>query len=285
MFVDQLRLLTINVGLATHNGDWNWKNVSSPFTRLYYVRRGTARIILPSGTWELIPRHLYLIPAFTIHSYECNGEFEHYYIHIYEDVQSNFSLLDEFIFPVEVVGSELDLHLFQRLCEINPTMNLSQSNPVSYDNNLMLIQNIVKNKQRTLCERVESRGILFQLMARFFKEAHLKSDVEDNRIKKSLNYVKKHINENIRIESLADIACISKDHFIRLFKKEIGMTPGQYISQKKIEKAQLLLVTGDMPIKEIAFSLSYDDHSYFNRLFRKITGVSPLEYRKNHVKK
>lgn len=283
--IDNLHLLTIHVGLAAHNGDWNWKEVSSPFTRLYYVTKGAARIVLPNGTWNLTPHHLYLIPAFTVHSYECEGEFEHYYIHIYEDVKSNSGLLDDFIFPVEIPADEFDLHLCRRLCKINPTMKLVQANPAFYDNNSMLIQNIVKNKQRVLCDRVESRGILYQLLARFLKEANLKSDVSDNRIQKSLNYIKKHINENIRIETLTDVVCISKDHFIRLFKKETGMTPVQYICQKKMEKAQLLLVTEDIPIKEIAFLLSYEDHSYFNRLFRKMTGVSPLEYRKNHAKK
>ena len=53
----------------------------------------------------------------------------------------------------------------------------------------------------------------------------------------------------------------------------------------KIEKAQLLLVTEEMPIKEIAFQLSYEDHSYFNRLFKKITGETPQEYRRGHLKK
>ena len=66
--IDQLHLLILNVGLAIHNADWNWKNVSSPFTRLYYVTEGTARIILPSGVQELLPNHLYLIPSFTTHS-------------------------------------------------------------------------------------------------------------------------------------------------------------------------------------------------------------------------
>ena len=164
-------------------------------------------------------------------------------------------------------------------------MRLTQSNPTFYDNNSMLIQNIMRNKQRVLCDRVESRGILYQLMARFLKDACSKSDLGDNRIQKSITYIRRHINENIKIEALADIVCISKDHFIRLFKKETGMTPVQYISQKKIEKAQLLLVTEDMPIKEIAFQLSYEDHSYFNRLFTKITGETPQEYRRGHLQR
>lgn len=51
--IDQLHLLILNVGLAIHNADWNWKNVSSPFTRLYYIMEGTAQIIFPDGIQEL----------------------------------------------------------------------------------------------------------------------------------------------------------------------------------------------------------------------------------------
>ena len=283
--IEHLHLLTIHVGFASHNADWNWKDVSSPFTRLYYVTKGTARVILPDGVCQLSPHHLYLIPAFTVHSYECDGEFDHYYIHIYEDAQSSSGFLEDFVFPFEIPADSHDLYLCKRLSEINPTLKLIQSNPTSYDNNSMLIQNIMRNKQRVLCDRVESRGILFQLLARFLKDARSKSDVGDDRIQKIITYIRKHINENIRIEMLADKACITKDHFIRLFKKEVGMTPVQYISQKKIEKAQLLLVTENMSIKEISFLLSYDDHSYFNRLFKKITGTSPQDYRNEYRKK
>ena len=271
--------LTLNVGYAYHNADWNWKQVSSPFTRLYYVTKGHARIVLPDKAQELTPGHLYLIPAFTTHSNECEGVFEHYYVHIYEDAQSDSSFLDDFIFPIEVPANEIDLHLFQRLCEINPSMRLPQSNPMSYDNNSMLLQSIAKNKQRILCDRVESRGILYQLIARFLKDAQLKLEISDDRIQRCLVYIRKNINQNIKIETLAEIACISRDHLIRLFKKETGVTPIQYISNKKMEKAQLLLVSGNMSIKEIAYMLSYDDLSYFNRLFKKNTGVSPTEYR------
>lgn len=271
--------LTLNVGYAYHNADWNWKQVSSPFTRLYYVTKGHARIVLSDRVQELTPGHLYLIPAFTTHSNESDGVFEHYYIHIYEDAQSDSGFLDDFIFPIEVPANEIDLHLFQRLCEINPSMRLPQSNPMSYDNNSMLLQSIAKNKQRILCDRVESRGILYQLIARFLKDAQLKLEISDDRIQRCLVYIRKNINQNIKIETLAEIACISRDHLIRLFKKETGVTPIQYISNKKMEKAQLLLVSGNMSIKEIAYMLSYDDLSYFNRLFKKNTGVSPTEYR------
>lgn len=282
--IDQLHLLILNVGLAIHNADWNWRNVNSPFTRLYYVTEGAARILLPTGIQELKPDHLYLVPSFTTHSYLCDTHFVHYYLHIYEDHQSESSILEDFSFPTEIPAGDLELPLIKRLCGINPTMQLPQSDPTSYDNNPTLIKNIIKNKQRTFCDKVESRGIVYQLMARFLKDAQPKAEINDDRIQKVLSYIRKNIYKTIDIDSLAAISCLSKDHFIRLFKKEVNNTPLQYINQKKIEKAQLILITDSMPIKNISYLLAYEDHSYFNRLFKKLTGVTPQQYRDRYKK-
>ena len=282
--IDQLHLLILNVGLAIHNADWNWRNVNSPFTRLYYVTEGAARILLPTGIQELKPDHLYLDPSFTTHSYLCDTHFVHYYLHIYEDHQSESSILEDFSFPTEIPAGDLELPLIKRLCGINPTMQLPQSDPTSYDNNPTLIKNIIKNKQRTFCDKVESRGIVYQLMARFLKDAQPKTEINDDRIQKVLSYIRKNIYKTIDIDSLAAISCLSKDHFIRLFKKEINNTPLQYINQKKIEKAQLILITDSMPVKNISYLLAYEDHSYFNRLFKKLTGVTPQQYRDRYKK-
>lgn len=278
--VEQMHPLVLNVGLAVHNADWNWKNVNSPFTRLYYVTEGSAQIELPDGIYTLSPKHMYFIPAFTIHTNICKSNFVHYYLHIYEDHYSDNDWLDHWKFPVEIEATDLDLALFKRLCEINPHMTLQKSDPTTYDNNPTLMQNLIKNRQRAFCDKVESRGIVFQLLSRFFKQGQSKIEMEHNRIAKTVLYIRKHLNEAIELEKLAEISCLSKDHFIRLFKKELGTTPLQYINQKKIEKAQLLLITEELAVKEIAFQLAFDDYSYFNRLFKKTTGVTPQEYRR-----
>lgn len=278
--VEQMHPLVLNIGLAVHNADWNWKNVNSPFTRLYYVTEGSAQIELPDGIYTLSPKHMYFIPAFTIHTNICKSNFVHYYLHIYEDHYSDNDWLDHWKFPVEIEATDLDLALFKRLCEINPHMTLQKSDPTTYDNNPTLMQNLIKNRQRAFCDKVESRGIVFQLLSRFIKQGQFKIEMEDNRIAKTVLYIRKHLNEAIELEKLAEISCLSKDHFIRLFKKELGTTPLQYINQKKIEKAQLLLITEELAVKEIAFQLAFDDYSYFNRLFKKTTGVTPQEYRR-----
>ncbi len=280
--IDKLHLLTLNVGLANHHGDWNWKNVRSPFARLYYVTEGTAQIEMPSGVYTLTPHHLYFIPAYTKHSYICDSTFSHYYIHIYEDLQSEMSILEQWDYPMEVNACNTDLELVKRLCFINPFLKLPQSNPDAYDNHQTLISNLQLNQRRPFCDKVESRGILFVLMSRFLKYATPKAEVRDDRIQMSLNYIRKNIGSRLDIDLLADKACMSKDHYIRVFKRETGETPNVYITKRKLEKAELSLVTTALPIKSIADSLGYDDYSYFNRIFKKNAGVTPLQYRESH---
>jgi AraC-like DNA-binding protein len=280
--IDKLHLLTLNVGLANHHGDWNWKNVRSPFARLYYVTEGTAQIEMPSGVYTLTPHHLYFIPAYTKHSYICDSTFSHYYIHIYEDLQSEMSILEQWDYPMEVNACNTDLELVKRLCFINPFLKLPQSNPDAYDNHQTLVSNLQLNQRRPFCDKVESRGILFVLMSRFLKYATPKAEVRDDRIQMSLNYIRKNIGSRLDIDLLADKACMSKDHYIRVFKRETGETPNVYITKRKLEKAELSLVTTALPIKSIADSLGYDDYSYFNRIFKKNAGVTPLQYRESH---
>lgn len=111
------------------------------------------------------------------------------------------------------------------------------------------------------------------------RHARPKYEASDKRIKLALEYLNENITEPISIETLASEACLSRDHFIKLFKQELGCTPGQFIIDKKLIKAQLMLATENTSIKDIAYSLGYDDYSYFSRLFRKHTSMTPQNYR------
>lgn len=277
--IDTFHPLTLNVGMAVHNANWNWKNVSSPFIRIYYVTEGTAKIIFLSETYQLRPGYMYMIPAYVFHSYQCTGHFVHYYIHIYENIEFGSNFLEDWEFPVEINAEEFDLKLIKRLAELNPFMKLPKSDPTAYDNDQTLAQSITKNKERNIALKLESRGILLQLLSRFFCAAKEKSCSIDNRIKESLQWIQQNLDKPILVEQLATEACLCKDHYIRLFKKEMGISPLQYITQKKIEKAQWMLVTQNMPTKNIAYSLGYDDYSYFIRIFKKVAGKTPQEYR------
>ncbi|MBQ4087656.1 MAG: helix-turn-helix transcriptional regulator [Clostridia bacterium] len=82
--------------------------------------------------------------------------------------------------------------------------------------------------------------------------------------------------------SLAKLCYMSKYHFIKLFKTAMGVTPGQYKSQKLTEQAKHLLLYTDMKVEEIAKYVGVEDALYFSRMFKKQTGMAPSVYRKNN---
>jgi AraC-like DNA-binding protein len=272
-------LILLNIGYAVHQADWNYKHVNSPFARIYLVKKGRAKLLLQDRVQELTPHHLYLIPPFTLHSYECDDYYALYYIHVYENQSSNQRLLEDYFLPVETKATEWDFQLVERLIEINPGRELMHYDPSDYDNSSMLMKNITLSSQTPSHLMLESEGILFQLFSRFFKYASQKHQITD-RIRKALLYIGKNIDNIITIDELTELCCLSKDHFIRLFKKEMQVTPTQYINQKKIEKAQLMIIAGDQSMKDIAYRLSFENVSYFNRLFKRYTGVTPVHYKK-----
>lgn len=275
-----LNFTLLNIGHAIHNADWNWSKVSSPFTRLYWVEDGAAKIVLPSGIYDLTPNHLYLIPSFTLHSYVCDGYFSLYYIHIYEEQSETLSLIEQLHFPVEVDATDTDVLLVKRLLKINPNRALKLYDPSFYDNSQTLLRNISENQQLPYYLIIETKGILQQLFSRFLKTAEMRLEITDNRLLKVLRYIRKNINKTITIGQLSDLCFLTDDHFIKLFKKEMKCTPIQYINQKKIERAQVMLIIDDLPIKEIAYNLAFNNISYFNKLFKSVTGLTPSEYKK-----
>ena len=88
-------------------------------------------------------------------------------------------------------------------------------------------------------------------------------------------YIDSHLQENIALEVLAEIAQLSVRHFARAFRQSLGIPPHNYIVQRRIEHAQQLLRNTDLPLSEIAIEAGFTDQSHLARHFRTITGVSP----------
>lgn len=109
----------------------------------------------------------------------------------------------------------------------------------------------------------------------------LRKKRKQNTMAKALS---EYVDENFKtITSLSDICeefHYSKNYIIRIFNKEFGVSPFQYINEKKIRRAMYLLETTSKSIAEIAQDCGYADYAYFYKQFAKKTGVSPSIYRK-----
>ena len=92
-------------------------------------------------------------------------------------------------------------------------------------------------------------------------------------------YVDQHYNEDIFRADLSKLFHIDAAYAVRLFKKEFGLSFKNYVIDKRIGVAKELLVTTDLPINTISDSVGYGNYSYFTRIFKKITGSTPMEFR------
>lgn len=99
---------------------------------------------------------------------------------------------------------------------------------------------------------------------------------------KVIHYMKENIGQAMTLKQLAEYFKYSTSHFSMLFTKETGMSPIACFISLKIQKACQYLELTDMKINEISFMLGFEEPSYFSRIFTKVMGISPSEYRKEH---
>src|SRR5690606_5654077 len=95
-------------------------------------------------------------------------------------------------------------------------------------------------------------------------------------------YVQKHLYEDITLSELAKVVKMNPSYVSQLFKKEVGITVNEYILRSKVEEAQKLLTLTDTSIAEIYSLLNFYDQSYFTKVFKKYSGMTPRKYRESY---
>jgi AraC-like DNA-binding protein len=132
---------------------------------------------------------------------------------------------------------------------------------------------INESEQNTLLCR-----LIFLILSDVFKN-------NKNKIKKVsyveeiCNYINLNYSKDISVSQIANDFSLNKNHLIRLFKKEIMITPNQYIMNTRLFYSRLMLIQTELSIKDIGFSCGFNTTSYFIKCFKDKYGVSPLTYK------
>ena len=105
---------------------------------------------------------------------------------------------------------------------------------------------------------------------------------EDEPVKKAQEFIENNIADKISVEELARKFAIGRRNFERRFKKATNNTPVEYIQRVKIEAAKKCLETSRKNVNEVMYDVGYSDTKAFRAVFRKITGLSPVEYRNKY---
>ncbi|PKJ52262.1 helix-turn-helix domain-containing protein [Bacillus sp. SN10] len=134
-------------------------------------------------------------------------------------------------------------------------------------NNMYSVNRLIEDALCTFADRVKE----------------YKTKKYSNTITACLNYISQNIYQKISLSKLAELLHVNSTYLSSLFKKEVGITLSQYIQREKIEEAKKLLTLTSYSLLDICLWLKFNDQSYFNRIFKKITTMTPKQYREKYT--
>lgn len=101
-------------------------------------------------------------------------------------------------------------------------------------------------------------------------------------VDRAVSYAAEHLDQDLSIDVLASVACMSRFHFAKTFKTVMGSSPNDFVTELRVEHAKYLLSLTDIPVMGIGRACGYRDQGTFGAMFRRRTGVSPSRYRMLH---
>ena len=278
----------LNIDYVQLGKKWNYKNVLSPYYRMYYIDEGEGSISNDKGSWVLEPGYLYLIPSFTLCNLHCSHHLGQYFIHFFEDALDGISLFHNSRTVFKIRASEGDIANFKRLLEINPGRQINRSsNPKVYEKNIYYQEYEALNNRQSYELFLETQGILLQLVSKFIGPEQLqKRDTTGipSKVVDLLGFIQLNLGKPLTVKQLATMVNQHPDYLSRLFLKLTGERPLSYIHTKRIERAQYLMMTTQLSLSQIAEATGFDNLPHFSKVFKKKTSLTPGQYREqNHV--
>jgi AraC-like DNA-binding protein len=242
-------------------------NVTNEFARHMHtkfcigvVQQG-ARIFSQAGMSVVVPENaMFVINPGIAHAFKSQSNEGHSYL-------------------VICVDSEKVRHLASQISE--------KAQPVPYIRHVLLLDAELVSQVRqffSLLRQADSilkRGtiltsMLAELILRYGDMPPILRHVgsQRNAIERVCEYIREHFNRTLSLEELAGVACLSPFHFHRLFVKNTGMSPHEYVIQIRIDRARELLLKGNS-IAEVSTDVGFVDQSHFTRFFKRVVGIAP----------
>jgi len=100
------------------------------------------------------------------------------------------------------------------------------------------------------------------------------------RVRQLRVYIESNIGAKISTTSLAALVSLSSGHFVRSFKASFGVSPQAYIRRRRIRRAEVLMASSHQPLADIALDCGLSDQAHFSRVFRRVVGVTPSDWRR-----
>ena len=225
------------------------ENVPTGYSRIYYIIGGDLTYESAEERRAMKPGRLYALPSTEPYRVTRDPEkdFTCTYLHM--------------VFSQHRVSGLIELEVPEDSC---------------LNEMILTVRKAISEKRIELVEQLgESFAFFLRESERFIQNSQMLTRVQ--------RYIVGHISEEMTIEDLSRLFSYHPNYFIRLFRRETGYTPYQYIVQQRMQYAVTQLNLG-LPNDEVCYACGYTDSSTFTRAFRKYYGVAPQKYRKGFRK-
>jgi len=188
------------------------------------------------------------------------------------------------IFWLHVIGANVPLYVEKlRVTEEHPVVPLADDVQL-----LSLFEEVLQSLEHGftathLIYAAHSLTHLMGLILRYNQEFGYGEPSVRDRIAKSIEFMKGHLREPLKVTTLAALANLSKSHYTTSFRRMTGYAPLSYLNHLRMQRAVQLLNATDLSIKHISDQLGFSDQFYFSRAFRKMHNHSPTEHRRRYA--
>ncbi|PMC40708.1 AraC family transcriptional regulator [Bacillus sp. UMB0899] len=268
-----LHKLIFSILLAGHKTcppDWIRKGKKPRFYSMWYVTKGRGEVVINGKKHKLHPGKLVVFTPHMIcdkKSYRTNP-LEFYFVR----------------FSYAMAFEDKDVWQFKRSKDVSFPLKgvYTISNHSAVIVLLEQLSSLAKKQGSTI--NMQQRIVFEELLLTIVEDFHSQMLSGDSKkaIEGTIEYMINHYKNSITLTELAQIAGLSTSHYSRLFKKYIGLSPIDYLTHLRIDRAKELLVLSDVKIKEVSQNVGYGDELYFSRTFKRIVGVSPSQFCEDH---
>lgn len=271
--VDRKSLVNINPvmlysGALSKTQDWRDATHSHYFLEIIFIVDGKGFVELDGKRFDIAKHDIVVYNADVMHFEQSSSD---------EPVEADFIAFDK----IHLNGLPLNCILPQNANCIFNADKFAQKLTQLFD----IIRDEITAKDEFYAEIAKdaSRTLLmyiFRILNRTASNVSLLN--KDNILNVVMPYIEKNFYKNIGLGDIAAECFINKFHLSHVFTENFGMSVGQYIRDKKIEMAKDHIEKTELSISEIAERCGFNDLTYFDRLFKKSTGLTPRQYRKNY---
>ncbi|MET3942387.1 AraC family transcriptional regulator of arabinose operon [Paenibacillus sp. PvP094] len=265
LLTNYLSNLQVELYMVNYNrcdSDWRDLDYTPDYSKFYWISEGEGWLKIGDQEYYPVPGQLFLMPEGVTQSYSVISDqpFLKYWCH----------------FSAKVGGINLfQIMKFPHFCTIERPELVNE----------IFNQILLYARSGEVYAHMMAKSKLMELISHYLMNLDLEQITYLNipvmeKMSAILAYIDAHIEENITVQDLAQIAYMHPNYFIRFFKQQVGIPPIHYITGKKVDKAKELLSCTPNTITMIAEYLGFRDLYYFSRLFKKHTGLTPTEFRK-----